>query len=163
MLGELLQGALSMTPGYIQGRQQAIKDNWSDLNQFNQVRAGQLGNLFNEATFDDRWNVGRNQRLLSDDQAQLSANNLVLNNIDTMNGVRTRFAQSPYVEPLAVQNAQNAFDAAGNVPFNLAMGNMMRAYKFSHPELYYGNLYDPSFLTALQGYNVPEVTQYGYY
>lgn len=44
----------SLLPGYVEGRRQAIQDNWSDLSNYNQVRSGQLGNLFTEATWDDR-------------------------------------------------------------------------------------------------------------
>lgn len=49
--GSLL-GALSRTlPGYMEGNRQAISDNWRDLNQYNQVQAGQLGNMWTEATW----------------------------------------------------------------------------------------------------------------
>ena len=42
-------GALgSLLPGYVQGREAAIRGNWNDLNQFNQVQAGQLQNAFSE-------------------------------------------------------------------------------------------------------------------
>lgn len=43
---------------YIRGRQQAIQDNWNDLNQYNKVEAGQLANGMTMATFDD--NVRKN-------------------------------------------------------------------------------------------------------
>ena len=46
-LGQLL-------PGYTEGRQEAIEDNWNDMNQFNQVLAGQTENAFNLETFDER-------------------------------------------------------------------------------------------------------------
>ena len=46
-LGQLL-------PGYTEGRQDAIEDNWNDMNQFNQVLAGQTENAFNLETFDER-------------------------------------------------------------------------------------------------------------
>lgn len=43
-----------LLPGYMQGEQQAIKDNWYDLNQYNQVQAGQIQNAWDEATFNPR-------------------------------------------------------------------------------------------------------------
>lgn len=39
---------------YINGRRQAVADNWQDLSNYNQVAAGQLNNAFNMATFDPR-------------------------------------------------------------------------------------------------------------
>lgn len=48
-------GALSsLLPGYVQGRRQAIQDNWQDLNNYNNVQAGQLSNAFTEATWQPR-------------------------------------------------------------------------------------------------------------
>lgn len=41
-------------PGYIDGRERAIQANWNDLNQFNQVQAGQMSNAFAADTFSDR-------------------------------------------------------------------------------------------------------------
>ena len=40
-----------LLPGYIQGEREAIKDNWNDLNQYNDVQAGQIKNAWNEAAF----------------------------------------------------------------------------------------------------------------
>ena len=41
---------------YIQGREQAINRNWSDLQKYNTTQAGQLTNLYNLATFSPRVN-----------------------------------------------------------------------------------------------------------
>lgn len=38
-------------PGYVEGQRNAIKDNWQDLENYNNVQAGQLANAFTEATF----------------------------------------------------------------------------------------------------------------
>lgn len=55
MLSLNFLGALSsLLPGYIQGRRQAIQDNWQDLQNYNNVQAGQLSNAFTEATFQPR-------------------------------------------------------------------------------------------------------------
>ena len=39
---------------YINGRRQAVADNWQDLSNYNHILAGQLNNAFNMATFDPR-------------------------------------------------------------------------------------------------------------
>lgn len=58
--GSLL-GALSRTlPGYMEGDRQAVQDNWRDLNQYNQVQAGQLGNMWTEATWLPRLTMATN-------------------------------------------------------------------------------------------------------
>lgn len=66
MLGEILGQMAQAVPGYVEGRQQAIKDNWQDLNNYNQVQAGQMNNLFTLATMPDRWRLSHDQRLLQD-------------------------------------------------------------------------------------------------
>lgn len=51
-------GALANTlPGYQQGRQQAINNNWADLTKYNQVQAGQLQNAFDAVVFQPRVNM----------------------------------------------------------------------------------------------------------
>ena len=48
-------GALGrILPGYVEGQRQAVQDNWTDLNQYNQVQHGQLSNAFDEAIFNPR-------------------------------------------------------------------------------------------------------------
>lgn len=48
-------GALGrILPGYVEGQRQAVQDNWTDLNQYNQVQHGQLANAFDEAVFNPR-------------------------------------------------------------------------------------------------------------
>lgn len=48
-------GAISsLLPGYIQGRKQAIQDNWQDLQNYNNVQAGQLSNAFTSDTWQQR-------------------------------------------------------------------------------------------------------------
>lgn len=52
--GSLL-GALSrVLPGYMEGNRQAVQDNWRDLNQYNQVQAGQQANAWTEAVWQPR-------------------------------------------------------------------------------------------------------------
>lgn len=55
-----LGGLASLLPGYIQGQRMANQDNWQDLMNYNQVKEGQLGNLFNMATFQPRLDMYRN-------------------------------------------------------------------------------------------------------
>lgn len=50
----------SLLPGYIQGQRMANQDNWQDLMNYNTVKEGQLGNLFNMATWQPRLDMYRN-------------------------------------------------------------------------------------------------------
>lgn len=52
-LAGLMAGLGRMAPGYMNGYRQAITDNWQDLQNYNNVQAGQIGNAFNERVFDD--------------------------------------------------------------------------------------------------------------
>lgn len=51
-------GAISsLLPGYLQGRRQAIADNWQDLQNYNNIQQGQLANAFTEATWQPRFDM----------------------------------------------------------------------------------------------------------
>lgn len=39
-----------LLPNYVEGQRQAVQDNWRDLQQYNQVQAGQLQNMATERT-----------------------------------------------------------------------------------------------------------------
>ena len=56
----------NLLPGYIEGQRQAVKDNWYDLNQYNQVQAGQIQNAFDEATFSDRVRLANQNAAMGD-------------------------------------------------------------------------------------------------
>ena len=51
---------------YINGRRQAVADNWQDLSNYNQIAAGQLNNAFNMATFDPRVRIAESQAQLGE-------------------------------------------------------------------------------------------------
>lgn len=51
---------------YVEGRRKAIRDNWDDLNQYNQVLDGQLQNAMSMETFDDAARMEHNRAALSD-------------------------------------------------------------------------------------------------
>lgn len=50
-LGSVFGALGSLLPGYVQGERQAVQDNWSDLNNYNKVQAGQAQNAFDFASF----------------------------------------------------------------------------------------------------------------
>ena len=52
--GSLFSAVGRALPGFVEGERQAVADNWRDLNQYNQVQAGQLENAWTEATWDPR-------------------------------------------------------------------------------------------------------------
>lgn len=56
---------------YINGRRQAVADNWQDLSNYNQIAAGQLNNAFNMATFDPRVRIAESQAQLGELNAAL--------------------------------------------------------------------------------------------
>ena len=56
---------------YINGRRQAVADNWQDLSNYNQIAAGQLNNAFNMATFDPRVRSAEAQAQLGEQTAAL--------------------------------------------------------------------------------------------
>lgn len=55
----------TILPGYQQGQQQAVADNWKDLANYNQVQSGQLQNVFDEQAMFPRVNIMRDQAALS--------------------------------------------------------------------------------------------------
>lgn len=63
-------------PGYVQGQQQAVKDNWQDLSNYNSVQAGQLQNALDESLFNPRLQM-------FDDQQQISRMNVWNNALNT--------------------------------------------------------------------------------
>lgn len=56
---------------YINGRRQAVADNWQDLSNYNQIAAGQLNNALNMATFDPRVRIAESQAQLGEQNAAL--------------------------------------------------------------------------------------------
>lgn len=78
---------------YINGRRQAVADNWQDLSNYNQVAAGQLNNAFNMATFDPRVRI-------AESQAQLGEQN------NALGGAMT----DQYLTQIALQNKKNIPD-----------------------------------------------------
>ena len=78
---------------YINGRRQAVADNWQDLSNYNQIAAGQLNNAFNMATFDPRVRI-------AESQAQLGEQNSALGGAMT----------DQYLTQIALQNKKNIPD-----------------------------------------------------
>lgn len=73
--GNFLGNLMNLVPGYYQGKQQAIKDNWQDLSNYNQVQKGQLGNLFEMATFYPKVQMVNDQEQLSGYNVQAGQRN----------------------------------------------------------------------------------------
>ena len=82
---------------YINGRRQAVADNWQDLSNYNQIAAGQLNNAFNMATFDPRVRI-------AESQAQLGEQNTALGGAMT----------DQYLRHIAVQNKLNIPDLSAS-------------------------------------------------
>ena len=58
---------------YIQGRRNAIQDNWTDLKDYNEVLKGQLSNAYDMETFDSKVRQSRNNALVSNMNTALGA------------------------------------------------------------------------------------------
>ena len=164
MLGEILGQMAQAVPGYVEGRQQAIKDNWQDLSNYNQVRAGQMNNALFQATMPYRWQdvVNNTQKNYYSILAAGRAN--ALNFADTAAAMAIRTAQAPYVAPTAEQQASNAEEAARNVPFQRAMQMQLQALRIAHPEYYGSSSYSPwDMYNAFPGigYNYGSPSVYG--
>ena len=86
---------------YINGRRQAVADNWQDLSNYNQIAAGQLNNAFNMATFDPRVRI-------AESQAQLGEQNAALGGATTDQYLRHIAAQNKLNIPDLSASAQQA-------------------------------------------------------
>ena len=51
MAFNFLGGLSSLLPGYVEGREKAIRSNFQDMKDYNQVQQGQVSNLYDIATF----------------------------------------------------------------------------------------------------------------
>lgn len=102
--------------GYLRGRQAAIADNWTDLNQFNQVLGGQMQNAFNQQVMADRARISNASANLSDmNQAVTGATAdqqldlIQQQKLQKLNEAKARLdkAQHDYQTALAEYNQQN--------------------------------------------------------
>lgn len=102
--------------GYLRGRQAAIADNWTDLNQFNQVLGGQMQNAFNQQVMADRARISNASANLSDmNQAVTGATAdqqldlIQQQKLQKLNEAKARLdkAQLDYQTALAEYNQQN--------------------------------------------------------
>lgn len=149
MLNELLQGAVKAIPGYMEGQQQAVRDNWQDLNMSNQVRAGQLNNLFSGATLNNRLQRDFNQTGMSNlafngarrqdevEEVNLSAAiNQALANVDGsyyLPWLRNDAAEQQY--NLGMQMGGLALD---NANMQASMQRLMYQYMRQNPSAFFG-------------------------
>lgn len=102
--------------GYLRGRQAAIADNWTDLNQFNQVLGGQMQNAYNQQVMADRARISNASANLSDmNQAVTGATAdqqldlMQQQKLQKLNEAKARLdkAQLDYQTALAEYNQQN--------------------------------------------------------
>lgn len=108
----------SLLPGYIQGRRQAIADNWQDLQNYNNIQQGQLNNAFTEATWQPRLD-------LMYDSARRSQMNTIVSGLNT--GIYAAAAPGMYFQSLinsawapALANYNNQAQAQA---YNMALSN----------------------------------------
>ena len=132
MLGEILGQMAQAVPGYVEGRQQAIKDNWQDLSNYNQVQAGQMNNLFTLATMPDRLDLVREQANQAAVQTDLLNNNYVRDMWGLTDEGVIRSERSPFLRQLAKQQALNTLERSRQDMLNLAWVPYYRNWAFSN-------------------------------
>lgn len=102
--------------GYLSGRQAAIADNWTDLNQFNQVLGGQMQNAFDQQVMADSARISNASANISDmNQAVTGATAdqqldlIQQQKLQKLNEAKARLdkAQLDYETALAEYNQQN--------------------------------------------------------
>ena len=114
ILGAL--GAVSRTlPGYLQGYRMAQADNWNDLNQYNQVWKGQLGNLFDEATFTPAVDMYNSNASIAGLNALNTAYNTYLNSANMPGSLTQSAINGAYAGPLGVAMKQAQMRMAGQL------------------------------------------------
>lgn len=102
---------------YLQGKRNAITDNWNDLNQYNTVLKGQLSNAMDMATFGD--NVRRNNY-----NAQQSRFNALRNGLQAVNDAAALdmgLGQMGLVDQYGIPNLQAQYNA---MLYQQALGRM---------------------------------------
>lgn len=116
--GGLLGAVSRVLPGYVEGQRQAVRDNWQDLMNYNQVQQGQLANAFTEATWQPRLDMFY-------DQSLISALNAMGSGID----FTTKAYYAPYQWTAAQAYSQLAPWLAPQAPYMQWQANNMRLQK----------------------------------
>ena len=99
-LGQLL-------PGYIQGRQNAIRDNWQDMANFDTTLHNQLKNWYDITTWENQINNSALQSAMLGQNALMSGMNLSLNQANYPGQLGAAQVNSQYAPLLALSNLLN--------------------------------------------------------
>lgn len=142
MLNELLGGILQLTPGYMQGRQQAIKDNWQDLSNYNQVRAGQMNNALYQATMPYKIQQTADQTMIGHNQAEMSNNALHRDDLNTDAFDITQGEVLSQLGNITAQNVENIKQQAKETMRNNALRNQLILWMLQN-NLIGGGAYTP--------------------
>lgn len=113
--GSLLGAVSRVLPGYMEGERQAVRDNWQDLQNYNNVQMGQLGNLFLEGTMPQRFQMFNDQAYRSSLQSIVDSINTAIQFYGApgqMYGAATQSRNAPVLEPLSSQAQYNAYMTA---------------------------------------------------
>lgn len=105
-----------LLPNYVEGQRQAVQDNWRDLQQYNQVQAGQLTNMATERTLPWYFNM----------YADMANNSRINAYMNTMAGLENMAGFGGRMQTALMSNAWNPqiFQAnAANLVRNLNTDN----------------------------------------
>lgn len=114
MAFNFLGGLSSLLPGYVEGREKAIRSNFQDMNDYNQVQQGQVSNLYDIATF--RNNVERDN--IQTELADLSADRNFADMVLYWMGFPGQIAQ------------QQSFSMAAPYLFPTMYGSQLNQYRY---------------------------------
>lgn len=117
--GSLLGAVAGLLPGYMEGERQAVKDNWQDLTNYNQVQQGQLGNLFLEGTMPQRFQMFNAQAYRQ--------------GLGAINDTLATLAQYYGAPGQMLNGAANSIYAPENAMLNAALQNQALKMGYNHP------------------------------
>lgn len=115
-------------PGYVQGQQQAVKDNWQDLSNYNSVQAGQLQNALDESLFNPRLQMFDDQQQLSRMGVWNSALNTDFNTATYPERLLAGLTKFRLDTPMQILQFQAAQDAVARMRQNGGAGAPLGLY-----------------------------------
>ena len=112
LFGAIANGLGRAMPGYMNGYRMAVQDNWNDLNQYNKVQQGQLGNAWLEASFDPMYNQLLASTFMQQANAYDAGRKSTLNMAGFPGEMQAKLAANPFMGPLAQAQGSSALQQA---------------------------------------------------
>lgn len=151
-LGSIFGALGAMLPGYMQGREAAIKSNWNDMQQYGQVQNQQMQNAFNADVYGDRVNMAHDAARNS----SIMVNNNLLNFARNKVWAPYEIAKGEFYSRMAPQIIPQQFGLAQAAAQAAAQGGSLTGAMFPQ--------FNPGGFNPMQGgnMNVPSMNGGGY-